>query len=110
MTGISIPIYLSFYRHTIARVLYRGRCSCCSGERHKRKGTGGKIGVFGTHTIGGTPYTSNGEVTSVRGRKDVVVRQEKERMAIFHSHSFDRSIPDNEKRELTLGLKFQWFL
>ncbi|KAI0424297.1 hypothetical protein F5Y09DRAFT_353589 [Xylaria sp. FL1042] len=59
MIGISIPICLPLYKDTIARVLSRKGDPCCFTERHEFRGTHGEIGVFGTHTIGGTPYASN---------------------------------------------------
>ncbi|KAI0908339.1 hypothetical protein F4823DRAFT_625657 [Ustulina deusta] len=107
MIGIGIPICLPFYKNTIARMLSRGSCCCCLTERHKCKETSGEMGVFGMHTIGGTPYASDRQTTPTDDDEDVEVELEEERVAISGRQSVDYSISDSENGELTLGLQFQ---
>ncbi len=65
------------------------------------------MGVFGMHTIGGTPYASDRQTTPTDDDEDVEVELEEERVAISGRQSVDYSISDSENGELTLGLQFQ---
>ncbi|TGJ87869.1 hypothetical protein E0Z10_g894 [Xylaria hypoxylon] len=107
MIGIGIPICLPLYKNTIARVLSRGSCSCCFSERHGCKESDGEMGVFGMHTIGGTPYASNGKVTPTDDNDRSGVKQEENVIAICGCHPADRRVSDSEIEESGGSLEVQ---
>ncbi|KAI1291282.1 hypothetical protein F5Y03DRAFT_403471 [Xylaria venustula] len=108
MIGISIPVCLPFYRDSIARMLSRGSCSCCSNEQHNHNSNSnnnhGEIGVFGMHTIGGTPYSFNAQEAPAHCNKHTKFRFGGKRITVCDYHSFDRSIFGNTNGEHSPGL------
>ncbi|KAI0532680.1 hypothetical protein GGR58DRAFT_489286 [Xylaria digitata] len=96
MIGIGIPTCLPFYKDTVARVFFRGSCSCCFSERHKCKGSDGEMGVFGMHTIGSTPYAPNGQAAPTDGNGNLGVKQDEDRASICGCHLVDRNVHDSE--------------
>ncbi|KAI0965012.1 hypothetical protein F4678DRAFT_476918 [Xylaria arbuscula] len=99
MIGISIQVCLPFYKDSIARMLSRSSCSCCSNERHKHNNTHSEIGVFGMHTIGGIPYYFDAQKAPARCNKHTRLHFGGKRITVCDYHSFDRSIPSNTNGE-----------